>query len=109
MKTNTKWCTYSWYNKDLPQHIGKVHNIRGNTCDIQYSEGQLYSRSAWDMDYVKVFSTLEDAIVFMVTNSNYTFLSEIKEDVLNSFLKDAKNVRWDVIPRYMKIKKIIKR
>ena len=61
------------------------------------------------MSYVKQFNKLEDAIVFMITNSNYTFLSEIKEDVENSFRKDAKNVRWNVIPRYMKIKKIMKR
>jgi len=105
----TKWCTYSWYNKDLPQHIGKAFDIRYSSCNIQYSEGQLYKKAAWDMSYVNIFDTLEETILYMLTKSNHRFLSELKEDMTSIFPKDSKNVRWDVIPRYMKIKKIMER
>jgi hypothetical protein len=106
---NYKWCTYSWSNKELPQHIGKMYNVRGNTCDIQYSDGQLYPKSAWDMDYVKVFDTLEEAICFMYTNSNYGFLSEIKEELTSYFPKDTENVNWNIVLRPLKIKKVTKK
>lgn len=104
-----KWCTYSWYNKDLPQYIGKAFDIRDTSCNIQYSEGQLYAKAAWDMNYVKTFSNLESAIIFMLTNSEYKYLSEVKEMVTDKFTEDAKNVRWVVIPRYMKMKKLLKK
>ena len=106
---NYKWCTYSWYNKDIPQHIGKLHNVRGNTCDIQYSEGQTYSKSAWDMDYVKGFDTLEEAICYMYTNSHFDFLSEIKDELSYSFPKDAEDVNWEIVLRPLKLEKMIKK
>jgi hypothetical protein len=102
------WCTYSYFNKELPQHIGKATNITKSSCYIQYSEGQLYAKHAWDKDYVKMFESLEGAICYMYTNSDMKYLSEIKQDLSYSFVEDAKTVNWDTVLRPLKIKKMLK-
>jgi len=109
MTTNEKWCTYSHINGDLPQHIGKATNISKISCNIQYTDGQLYARHSWDIDFVRIFDTLESAICFMYTNSGYRYMSDIKQDLSSHFSKDAKNVNWATVLRPLKIKKLTKR
>ena len=103
------WCTYSYINGEIPQHIGKATNITNNSCNVQYSEKQMYARHAWDINYVKTFDTLEGAICYMYTNSGFSYMSEIKQDLSYSFTEDAKNVNWDTVLRPLKIKKMLKR
>jgi len=102
------WCTYSHINGDIPQHIGKVYDIRGSSCNVKYSEDQMYARHCWDTDYVRVFESLEGAICYMYTNSGLSFMSEIKQDLSYRFTKAARYVNWDTVLRPLKIKKMLK-
>jgi hypothetical protein len=96
-KMDAKWCTYSWYNKNCPQHIGKLLKIDESGCGIiKYSEKQLYAPAYWDMNYVAVFGTLEDTIRFMLENSKMD-LFDIKDDIMNSFKDDANKINWNDI------------
>jgi hypothetical protein len=86
-----KWCTYSFFNGEYPQYIGKLKmdGIRGV---IQYSSGRAFNEY-WDMDFVKVFDSLIDAIKFMRDKSDRA-LCNIKDDLLCNFHEDAKLINW---------------
>lgn len=103
-----KWCTYSHINGEIPQHIGKVVHIDANSCKVKYSADQTFAEHCWDIAYVRIFNTLESAIFYVYTNSEFDYMSEIEQDLSYSFPNDAKSVKWDTILRSMKIKKLMK-
>jgi len=88
-----KWCTYGPWGKKMPSFIGQLVEQTGNTGKIRYAERQMYPLEYWDMDYVEVFETIEDAIKFMLKNGTDRYLSEIKE----CFNFPSTNVDWDKI------------
>lgn len=89
-----KWCTYSFINGECPQYIGKLEmdGIRGV---IQYSSGRKHNEY-WDMDFVRVFDNLIDAIKFMRDKSDRA-LCNIKDDLLCNFYDDAKQINWNIL------------
>jgi len=64
-----KWCTYGAFHRDYPLHVGLLEEQRGNTGKIRYAEKQMYPLEYWDMDYVMVHDSLEDAIRFLIKNN----------------------------------------
>ncbi len=71
MKHMEKWCTYGAWGRQLPSFIGKLVQQDGNSGKIQYAERQLYPCEFWDMRYVTVFDTLEEAILYFAANNCY--------------------------------------
>lgn len=80
METENKWCTYGSWGKNSPSSIGKLLEQHGNSGTILYSEGQLYPPELWDMAYVEVFDTVEEAIIFFIEHNYHQYsLHKIKE------------------------------
>lgn len=90
-----KWCTYGSWGKKLPSFIGKLESQWGNSGKIRYNENQMYPLEYWDMNYVTVFDSLEEAILFMVENNSNESVLKIKEWL--HFPSDTKNVDWDAL------------
>ena len=84
-----KWCTYGAFAR--PTFIGKLTKQEGNTGRIQYAEKQMYSQEYWDMTYVKVFESLEEAIIYTLKNSDET-LNNIKDSL---HFKEKTDINWD--------------
>jgi hypothetical protein len=97
-----KWCTYSWFSRNFPQKIGKISDYNDSVGNIKYYEKQLFPMQSWDMRYVEVFDNLEDAIIFMLKNNPGIKIFELEEMLLESFPKDAKKVKWDVLRSNLK-------
>lgn len=86
-----KWCTYGAWGKKLPSFIGQLVEQQGNTGKIRYAARQMYSLEWWDMDYVEVHESLEDAVLYMLKYGTEKFLSTIRDNL--SFPSDE--VNWD--------------
>lgn len=74
-----KWCTYGAFGRDYPLHIGLLEKQQGNTGAIRYAEKQMYALEWWDMDYVVVHESLEDAIRFLIKNNPDESVYTVKE------------------------------
>ena len=63
-----KWCCYrSWMSwMDFGKIVKPLPS--GGSCFVLYSEGQHYPPECWDMNYVKEFDTLEEAVEFYIKN-----------------------------------------
>lgn len=92
MNSEIKWCTYSFYNKETPQYIGKL-KMDGKYGVIQYSSGRKFDEY-WDMSFVETFESLTEAIKYMVNNSERS-LYNIKDDLLCNFHDEAKKIKWN--------------
>jgi hypothetical protein len=79
VETDIKWCTWSVWTKNFPEHIGQLLEQHGNSGTILYSERQMYPPELWDMNYVEVFDTAEEAIIFMLKKNNDACLYRIRE------------------------------
>ena len=90
-----KWCTYGSWGKEMPTFIGKLEKQEGNIGYVRYTERQMYPVEAWDMDYVKVFDSIEDAILYMVRHNSDESVNTIKEWL--TFPTDTKNVNWELL------------
>jgi len=91
-----KWCTYSAWGKRLPSFIGQLTEQSGNSGKIRYAENQLYSEQWWDMDYVEVFDSLEEAIFYLLKNGIYKeSINQIKENFNFPSYKDF--IDWNQI------------
>ena len=101
-----KWCTYGAWGKEIPTFIGKLERMEGTLGVIRYSENQMYALEYWDMDYVKVFNTVEETILYMIQNNNENSIHKIKECL--HFPSDTKNIDWDALRKreleYYKVK-----
>jgi len=91
-----KWCTYGFFlNK--PRSIGRLFKEKESdrsiigTGQIQYAENQQYSMKWWDLHYVSVFESLEEAIIYLLKNSDET-LNNIKDSL---HFKEKENVDWE--------------
>lgn len=87
-----KWCAYSHFNKKFPQNIGKLKQQIGNAGYIQYSEKQLYPFQCWDMNYVEIFDTLDQAIEFMLKYNSDETTQNIKETL---GFEEVNNINWE--------------
>jgi len=95
VETDVKWCTYGAWGKKLPTFIGKLEEQQGNTGKIRYSEGQMYPLEYWDMDYVTVHQSLEEAVLFMVEHNGNDSVYGIRDGL--HFPSDMKDIDWDVL------------
>ena len=93
METEVKWCTYGAFGKEFPTFIGQLVEQQGNTGKIRYAEKQMYALEYWDMDYVAVHESLEDAIIYMITHNSDESVLQIRDYL--SFERGKKNVDWD--------------
>jgi len=91
-----KWCAFGAI---CPDDIGRLLIHSKQTGEILYSEGQMYRPEFWDMNYVKIFETLEEVILFLIDDMNQVF-SEIKEDAERKFPSYKKDVDWNKLSRY---------
>jgi hypothetical protein len=90
-----KWCTYGSWGKDCPSFLGKLESYTSkNSALIRYSERQLFPLECWDINYVTVFDTIEEAILFLLQySSSRTTLNELRE--YWSFPSDKDKIDWD--------------
>jgi hypothetical protein len=95
METDVKWCTYGAWGKEYPRFIGKLEECDGKTGKIRYTENQMYRLEYWDMDYVAVHESLEDAILYMIKNGSDNTVYSIKDGL--HFPSDTKNIDWDAL------------
>ncbi len=72
-----KWCTYGAWGKKMPSFIGRLERMEGKSGVIRYVEGQMYPWEYWDMAYVEVHESLNDAIVYMMKHGDESFLNNI--------------------------------
>ena len=79
METEVKWCTYGAFHRDYPLHIGLLEKQEGKTGVIRYAEKQMYPLEYWDMDYVVVHESLEDAIRFLIKNNPDEYIFTVRE------------------------------
>lgn len=86
MEQNLKWCIYNSFN----YNIGKVVKIYKDSVKFLYAENQIYPVEYWNLNYIKIFKTIEEAIIHLVKKS-YS-VSEIKEKL--SFPSYTKNIDW---------------
>ena len=93
METDVKWCTYGAFGKEIPSFIGQLVELKGKTGQIRYTEGQMYALQYWDMDYVKVHESLEDAILFLIKNHPDETLHTVKEYL--PFKTAKQNIDWN--------------
>jgi len=93
VETEVKWCTYGAFGKEFPTFIGQLVEQQGNTGKIRYAEKQMYALEYWDMDYVAVHESLEDAIIYMITHNSDESVLQIRDYL--SFETGKKNVDWD--------------
>ena len=92
---NWKFCTYSYIGKEYPQYLGKGI-LKSNYIDIRYTEKQIFPLECWDLDYVSVFETIKEAIIYIITNTKKPF-NEIKSLAFDGCFSDAENVDWNEI------------
>ncbi len=85
-----KWCTFGYLNKNCPEHIGKLVERKGNAGWIQYAEKQQYPLECWDMNYVVIHDTIEDAIKCLLKHKSDWGIIDIQESL--AFNVD---VDWD--------------
>lgn len=97
METEVKWCTYSAFGKTLPRSIGQLVKQEGNTGKIKYAENQMYSLEYWDMSYVAVFDTIEEAIIYMITNNHDESVRNIREWL--AFRTTMNEIDWDELSK----------
>ena len=91
-----KWCTYGANGITVPSGIGLLINEHGGAGWIKYAEKQMYAPSCWDMSYVKIHDTIEDAIkYFMECNSQYS-IENVQEEL--AFKVD---VKWEDVEEYL--------
>ena len=88
-----KWCTYGAFHRDHPLHIGFLEKQRGNTGAIRYAEKQMYPLEYWDMDFVMVHESLEDAIKFLIENNPDESIHTVKEYL--PFKTAKENINWN--------------
>jgi len=93
VETEVKWCTYGSWGKEMPSFVGQVVEQQGNSGKIRYAEKQHYPLEWWDMDYVVVHESLEDAIIYMVTHNSEESVLQMKNYL--SFETGKKDVDWD--------------
>jgi hypothetical protein len=93
VETEVKWCTYGAWGKKLPTFIGQLVEQHGNTGRIRYAEKQMYPLEYWDMDYVVMHESLEDAIIYMITHNTDESVPQIKDYL--PFETDGKKIDWD--------------
>jgi len=91
-----KWCTYGAWGKELPSFIGFLEKQQGNTGTIRYAQRQMYPLEYWDMNYVVVHESLEDAIIYMIANNSDEYIYNLKEH-LTLIFDAAKELDWDVL------------
>jgi hypothetical protein len=93
-KIKDKWCTYGAWGKKSPTFIGKLLEQLDKSGTILYSESQMYPPELWDMGYVELFDTVEEAIIYMMKNDFYNrSLNRIRENL--SFPSDTNNIDWN--------------
>jgi len=95
METDVKWCTYSAWGKEMPSFIGQLVEQHGNTGKIRYAEKQMYPLEYWDMNYVTIHESLEDAIIYLITHNSTESVFNLKENL--SFETGKKDVDWDAL------------
>jgi hypothetical protein len=93
------WCTYSFWGRKIPQHLGKVIELNDSktTGYILYSEGQLYAPECWDMSYVMMFDKIEDAIFYLATQGGDESIHKIREYF--NFTKTGGEIDWSELRR----------
>ena len=93
METDVKWCTYGAFHRDYPLHIGLLEKRQGNSGAIRYGENQMYALEWWDMNYVVVHDSLEDAILFLIKNNPEESIYTVKEYL--SFRTAKEKIDWN--------------
>lgn len=93
METEVKWCTYGAWGKEIPTFIGQLVKQQGTSGQIRYAEKQMYPLEWWDMDYVMVHESLENAILFLIKNNSEESVPLIKECL--SFETGKKDINWN--------------
>jgi hypothetical protein len=93
VETEVKWCTYGAFGKGIPTFIGQLVEQQGNSGKIRYAEKQMYPLEYWDMDYVAVHESLEDAIIYMITHNSDESVLQIRDYL--SFETGKRDVDWD--------------
>ena len=93
METELKWCTYGAFGKEVPSFIGQLVDQMGNTGKIRYAEKQMYPLQYWDMDYVMVHESLEDAIRFLIEKHPDETIHTVKEYL--PFKTAKENIDWN--------------
>jgi len=89
-----KWCTYGSWGKKCPSFLGKVEKQSEGHVIIRHSERQMYELECWDINYVTIFDSLTEAILYLLQHSSSrTTLSELRE--FFSFPNEEKNLDWD--------------
>ena len=93
METDVKWCTYGAFGKEYPLHIGLLEKQQANTGAIRYAEKQMYPLEYWDMDYVVVHESLEEAILFLIKNNPEESIYTVREYL--PFKTAKQNIDWN--------------
>jgi hypothetical protein len=98
VETNIKkWCTYGAFHKDYPQHIGLLEKQQGNAGEIRYAENQIYPLQYWDMNYVCVFDSLEEGILFLIKNNQEESIQTVKDYL--PFPTALKGIDWEELEK----------
>ena len=80
-------------DRDYPLHIGLLEKQQGNSGAIRYAEKQMYALEWWDLDYVVIHESLEDAIRFLIKNHPDESVHTVKEWL--SFKTAKQEIDWD--------------
>lgn len=86
-KIEKPWAVYGWWNGSWDIGILLSLSEDKQTGEIRYIEGQHYSPEYWDMKWVRIFKTSEEAI-------NYFSGSQ-------SFIDDSKFSKKDITKRLL--------
>jgi len=90
------WCTYSYFNKDLPQYIGKIEKITKSYAYIRYSNNKNpLACECWDLKFVKTFEKLEDVVIFFLNKNKEETLESVKNRIFCCFEDDFNKINWD--------------
>ena len=101
METELKWCTYGAFHRDYPLHIGLLEKQQGNSGAIRYAEKQMYPLEWWDMNYVTVHNSLNDAILFLNKNNPDESIYTVKEYL--HFSTEMKEIDWKLLENKLKL------
>lgn len=96
-----KWCTFGAFHRDYPSFIGFLERGSETSGMIRYAEKQMYPLECWDMDYVVVHDSLEEAILFLIKNNPEESIHTVKEYSLK-FETAKKTVDWNYIENNLK-------
>lgn len=102
-----KWCTFGAFHRDYPSFIGFLEKGSETSGMIRYAENQLYPLECWDMNYVVVHESLDDAIVFLIKNNPEESIYTMKEYL--HFPTAKKKVDWEYVENKLKQEKNEKR